>query len=60
MRKHPQWYRELSRNPFSIEKLEVHAMNHYEKTIPQRVQKFSNGAQMASILFTMFQSNNIK
>lgn len=60
IREQPLWYRKLTRNPFEINKLEVHAMNHYEKTIPHKVQRFSSGAQMASMLLGMFQAMNTK
>lgn len=60
LREQPMWYRKLTRNPFEINKLEVHALNHYEKTIPHQVQRLSQGAQMASMLFGMFQAMNTK
>ncbi|MGD6848654.1 YlbE-like family protein [Rossellomorea aquimaris] len=58
LRDQPQWYRTLSRNPNELEKFEIASINHFQKTIPHRVQKFSNGVQMASMMISMFQSMN--
>ncbi|MGX1264766.1 hypothetical protein RKD55_002570 [Rossellomorea marisflavi] len=58
LRDAPQWYRTLSRNPDQLEKFEIASIHHFEKTIPHRVQKFSNGVQMASMMISMFQAMN--
>ncbi|KSU62398.1 hypothetical protein AS034_09760 [[Bacillus] enclensis] len=58
LREKPEWYRRLSRNPNELEKFEIASINHFQKTIPHRVQKFSNGVQMASMMISMFQSMN--
>ncbi|NMH71309.1 hypothetical protein HF072_21200 [Bacillus sp. RO3] len=58
LRDQPQWYRTLSRNPHELEKFEIASLNHFQKTIPHRVEKFSNGVQMASMMVSMFQSMN--
>ncbi|WP_174733809.1 YlbE-like family protein [Mesobacillus harenae] len=57
VRAQPQWYRKLSRNPHELQSLEVMSLHYYEKTIPHRVQKFSNGIQMASMMMHMFANN---
>ncbi|WP_102271574.1 YlbE-like family protein [Cytobacillus massiliigabonensis] len=58
MREQPIWYRKLSRNPQEIQALEVAALNYYKNTIPHKVEKFSNGVQMASMMMGMFQAMN--
>lgn len=58
MREQPIWYRKLSRNPQDIQALEVAALNYYKNTIPHKVEKFSNGVQMASMMMGMFQAMN--
>ncbi|WP_059170024.1 YlbE-like family protein [Bacillus sp. FJAT-27445] len=56
LRDQPLWYRKLSRNPQDLEAFETASLYYYEKTIPHRVAKFSNGVQMASMMFQMLQS----
>ncbi|MCA1053390.1 YlbE-like family protein [Rossellomorea aquimaris] len=58
LREMPEWYRTLSRNPNELEKFEIASINYFQKTIPHRVQKFSNGVQMASMMISMFQTMN--
>lgn len=58
LREQPIWYRKLSRNPQDIQALEVAALNYYKNTIPHKVEKFSNGVQMASMMMGMFQAMN--
>lgn len=58
IREQPIWYRKLSRNPQEIQTLEVAALNYYKNTIPHKVEKFSNGVQMASMMMGMFQAMN--
>ncbi|RFU63395.1 YlbE-like family protein [Peribacillus glennii] len=56
LRGQPYWYRRLMRNPQDLDKLETEAAYHFNKTIPQRINKFSDGVQMASMLLGMFQA----
>lgn len=56
VREQPHWYRKLSRNPYDIQTLEVESLHYYKKTIPHQVEKFSNGVQMASMMYSMFQA----
>ncbi|WP_066369757.1 YlbE-like family protein [Neobacillus fumarioli] len=56
IREQPQWYRKLSRNPFDLQALEIASLHYYKKTIPHQVEKFSNGVQMASMMYSMFQA----
>lgn len=58
VREQPRWYRTLSRNPTEISQLEVASLQYHKKTIPHRVEKFSNGVQMASMMISMFQAMN--
>jgi len=58
IREQPQWYRRLSRNPHELEAFEIAALNYFQKTIPHRVEKFSSGVQMASMMMSMFQAMN--
>ncbi|KKI93761.1 hypothetical protein WQ54_01535 [Bacillus sp. SA1-12] len=56
LREQPIWFRKLSRNPTDLESLELNMMNYYQKTIPHKVQQFSNSVQMASMMIAMFHS----
>lgn len=56
VREQPQWYRKLSRNPYDLQSLEIQSLHYYKKTIPHQVEKFSNGVQMAQMMFSMFQA----
>ncbi|RHW36526.1 hypothetical protein D1B31_17585 [Neobacillus notoginsengisoli] len=56
IREQPVWYRKLSRNPHGLQDFETASLYYFERTIPHRVAKFSNGVQMASMMFQMFQS----
>ncbi|MFJ5713432.1 YlbE-like family protein [Neobacillus sp. NPDC093127] len=55
LREQPHWYRKLSRNPYDIQSLEVASLHYYKKTIPDQVEKFSSGVQMANMMYQMFQ-----
>lgn len=54
IREQPQWFRKLARNPNDLASLEINMMNYYQKTIPHKVQQFSNSIQMASMMIGMF------
>ncbi|TXC92078.1 hypothetical protein FS935_06770 [Metabacillus litoralis] len=56
IREQPHWYRKLSRNPNDFDTLEIEMMNYYHRTIPHKVQQFTNSVQMASMMVAMFQS----
>jgi len=58
IREHPHWYRSLSRNPTEIQSLEIASLHYYKNTIPHKVEKFTNGVQMASMMMSMFQALN--
>lgn len=56
LREQPAWYRKLSRHPGELEQFQIAALHYYQKTIPQRVEKFANGLQMAQMMMHMMQS----
>lgn len=56
VREQPLWYRKLTRNPYDLQALEIASLHYYKKTIPHQVEKFSNGVQMASMMYSMFQA----
>lgn len=58
IREQPQWYRTLSRNPEKIQTMQIASMHYYRKTIPHKVEMFTNGVQMASMMMHMFQMMN--
>lgn len=58
VREQPIWYRKLARNPYVIQELEITALHYYKKTIPHRIEQFSNSVQMASMMMSMFQAMN--
>ncbi|KHD84697.1 YlbE-like family protein [Heyndrickxia ginsengihumi] len=55
LREQPIWYRRLTRHPEEIEQFQIASLHFFEKTIPQRVEKFSNGLQMVSMMMHMIQ-----
>ncbi len=55
IREQPYWYRKLTRNPEEKEAFELAAMQHFKKTIPDKVEKFQNQLAVASIMIDMFQ-----
>ncbi|ABS22872.1 YlbE-like family protein [Bacillus cytotoxicus] len=55
IREAPYWYRKLSRNPDEKEAFELAALQHFKKTIPDKVEKFQNQLAVASIMIDMFQ-----
>lgn len=56
IREQPYWYRRLAREPNALEQFEITSMHYYKKTIPDHVERFSNGLQMASMMMGMLQS----
>lgn len=60
VRAQPHWYRKLSRDPRDLHAAQIASLHHFEKTIPHKVQKFSNNVQMASMMMHMFSSMNSK
>jgi hypothetical protein len=52
----PLWYRKLTRNPSDLESFELAALQHYQQTIPYKIEKISSSLEMASLMFHMFQS----
>ncbi|MBO8176400.1 YlbE-like family protein [Aeribacillus pallidus] len=53
LRQQPAWYRMLSRSPQDLEQFEIASLHYYKKTIPHRVEKFSQTLQMASMMMSM-------
>ncbi|WP_050614663.1 YlbE-like family protein [Bacillus testis] len=60
LRLKPLWYRKLTRNPQDYEKFGTEAVFHFEKSIPHRVNKLTNGVQAASMMLNLLQSMNAK
>ncbi len=60
IREQPIWYRRLSRKPDDLSTFQLEMMNFYEKTIPHRVNQFTNGIQMAQMMMQMFQAMRTK
>jgi len=58
LRLQPIWYRKLMRNPHEVEKLGTEAVFHFEKSVPHRVNKLTNGIQVASMMLNMIQTMN--
>ncbi|KMY49331.1 hypothetical protein AC625_07150 [Peribacillus loiseleuriae] len=56
LRMQPYWHRKLMRNPQLLEKLNTDAVFFFKKSIPDRVSKFSDGVQFASMMMNMFQA----
>ncbi|MGE8079327.1 YlbE-like family protein [Peribacillus loiseleuriae] len=56
LRMQPYWYRKLMRDPQLLEKLNTDAVFFFKKSIPDRVSKFSDGVQFASMMMSMFQA----
>ncbi|MCY9374928.1 YlbE-like family protein [Bacillus sp. T17B1] len=60
IREQPIWYRRLSRKPDDLSSFQLEMMNFYEKTIPHRVNQFTNGIQMAQMMMQMFHAMRTK
>ncbi|GAA0338821.1 hypothetical protein GCM10008967_31380 [Bacillus carboniphilus] len=58
IREQPIWYRKLMRNPRAWEEFEIAGLHYLRKTIPHKVEQFSNSVQMASMMMSMFQAMN--
>jgi hypothetical protein len=58
IREQPSWYRKLTRNPHELQLMEIASLHYYQKTLPHKIDKFSNGVQMASMMMSMFQAMN--
>lgn len=56
LREQPYWYRKLSRDPNQLQNFEISSLHYFKKTIPDQVEKFSNGVQMASMMLGMLQA----
>lgn len=53
IREKPEWYRKLSRNPFSVSELEESAKVFYGRTFGQRVDRFHQQLQNFGLLMEL-------
>lgn len=53
IRRHPVWYRKLSRDPSRIYELEKEANYFYGRTFPQRVEQIQNHLSLAMMMIEM-------
>jgi YlbE-like protein len=53
IREKPEWYRKLSRNPFSVAELEEAAKVFYGRTFGQRVDRFHQQLQNFGLLMEL-------
>ncbi|MDM5316665.1 YlbE-like family protein [Fictibacillus sp. b24] len=53
IREKPEWYRKLSRNPFSVSELEEGAKVFYGRTFGQRVDRFHQQLQNFGLLMEL-------
>jgi hypothetical protein len=53
IREKPEWYRKLSRNPFSVAELEEGAKVFYGRTFGQRVDRFHQQLQNFGMLMDL-------
>ncbi|OOE12055.1 YlbE-like family protein [Fictibacillus arsenicus] len=53
IREKPEWYRKLSRNPFSVAELEESAKVFYGRTFGQRVDRFHQQLQNFGLLMEL-------
>lgn len=58
LREQPNWYRKLGRNPNDLQAFQISSLHYHGKTIPHKVEKFSNSVQMASMMMSLFQAMN--
>lgn len=58
LREQPIWYRKLGRNPEHLQAFQISSLHYHRKTIPHKVEKFSNSVQMASMMMSLFQAMN--
>ncbi|WNB90517.1 YlbE-like family protein [Bacillus sp. NEB1478] len=53
IREKPEWYRKLSRNPFSVAELEEESKVFYGRTFGQRVDRFHQQVQNFGLLMEL-------
>lgn len=53
----PIWYKWLTRDPNRISEFQTECKTFFRKTIPDRVNAFSNGVQLAQMMLAMVQAN---
>ncbi|MDR7072122.1 YlbE-like family protein [Fictibacillus barbaricus] len=53
IREKPEWYRKLSRNPFTVSELEENAKVFYGRTFGQRVDRFHQQVQNFGLLMEL-------
>ncbi|SHM87535.1 YlbE-like family protein [Gracilibacillus kekensis] len=58
IRRNPQWYRYLTREPNRLSELELASKQYYGKTLPQRLEKTQQNIQMIRLLMEMAGSWN--
>ncbi|UCZ51853.1 YlbE-like family protein [Bacillus shivajii] len=58
LRAHPNWYRRLARNPYSLQEMEKQAKIFFGKTFPQRMEKLENNMHLAMMMIDMMRSFN--
>ncbi len=54
VREDPRWYRKLSRNPELIDECKRLEIHYHQRAIPQKVAKWNQNVQMASMMLEMF------
>ncbi len=57
LRLNPIWYRKLMRQPQLISDFQTESKFFFRKSIPDRVNQFSNGVQAASMMLSMFRGS---
>lgn len=56
IREQPRWYRTLSRDPNQLAAFELAALQYYEQTVPQKVEKVASSLEMASLMLQMMKA----
>ncbi|KYD14341.1 MAG: hypothetical protein C6P37_05465 [Caldibacillus debilis] len=54
IRRNPSWYRRLSRDPLEFENFKREAGRFSRMSWPEKIFQFSNGLQMAQMMFALF------
>ncbi len=56
LRINPMWYRKLMRQPNQLGEFQTESKFFFRKSIPDRVNQFTSGVQIASMMLSMFKS----
>ncbi|MGJ9381293.1 hypothetical protein CR203_02275 [Salipaludibacillus neizhouensis] len=58
LRAHPNWYRNLGRDPDAYNKMISESNSYYGKTFPQRIDKLQSNMNLVMMMLDMMRQGN--